>query len=379
MRTEGVMLRVAVLGANGQVGAELCLLLAQVPGIELVPVCRNPTGSAFLRYSGIACRHGRPADPNEAPGLFGDCDVVVNCALGAGTPAEIRSFDRQLIRNMVEYSPPSAVIVHFSTLMIYGDPRPGKLFRFRNAYGRAKFAAESQVKAATSRAGKTAYILRLGHVCGPLQNITDKIRKEISQGQVVLPENDAASNTVYTVTILDALISIMAGKERAGTYDLTNAPQWTWREVYEFEGRLSAQAFSPRIVAAAFSGPLVSKTAIVRWLKKSISRCLSTPAARRSVEKLLAIAPSAINDRAQATWSMMRARAEIGALLANSMPAEELSWIRLDRRTLSNLQPTKRLLENSPLVDIPEDVRRRWPKDLEAGSAMLLCTLAQAQ
>jgi nucleoside-diphosphate-sugar epimerase len=372
------MPRIAVLGANGQVGAELCLLLARVPGVDLVPVCRNPTGSAFLRYSGIACRHGRPADPDEAPRLVGDCDVIVNCALGTGTPAEIRSFDRQLIRNMFEHSPPSAVIIHFSTLMIYGDPRPGKFFRLRNAYGRAKYAAENQVQAAARRSGKPAYVLRLGHVCGPLQNITDKIRKEISRGDVVLPEADVASNTVYTVTILDCLRSIIAGQERPGRYDVTNTPQWTWREVYDYESKSTSQEFSPTIATAAATGSSISGM-LVRWVRRSIGRCLAWPEVRRNIEKLLTIAPTAINDRAQATWLAMRARSEIGALNAASKPAEELSWIRLDRRSLIKLQQTKLLLEDSPYGHIGNEVTRRWPQDLETAVAMPPGDLARAQ
>jgi hypothetical protein len=346
--------------------------------VDLVPVCRNPTGSAFLRYSGIACRHGRPADPREAPRLLGDCDVVVNCALGTGTPAEIRSFDRQLIRNMFEHSAPNAVIIHFSTLMIYGDPRPDKFFRLRNAYGRAKYAAESRVQAAARRSGKPAYILRLGHVCGPLQNISDKIRKEISRGEVVLPGEDVASNTVYTVTILDSLRSIIAGRERPGRYDLTNRPQWTWREVYDYESKSTSQAFSPTIATGAAPGSSTSGM-LARWARRIIGGCVALPEVRRNLEKLLTIAPSAINDRAQAAWLAMRARAEIAALNGAPKPADELSWIRLDRRSLINLKQTKLLLEDSPYEHIGSEVTRRWPQDLEASIAMPPGDLAGAQ
>jgi nucleoside-diphosphate-sugar epimerase len=181
------MPRIAILGANGQVGAELCLLLSRMPDCELVPICRNPTGSAFLRYSGIACRHGLPAEPGEAPQLIGDCDVIVNCALGTGTPAEIRSFDRRLVQNIFSHSRPDATIIHFSTLMVHGDPRRGKRRRVRDAYGRAKFAAERLILAESKRSGKPSYILRLGHVCGPLQNITDRIQRRSRSGRSCFP------------------------------------------------------------------------------------------------------------------------------------------------------------------------------------------------
>ena len=64
------MKRIAIVGANGQVGTEVCLRLREVQGIEAVPVVRNPSGSAFLRLNGMTCRHGRIADTKEARELI---------------------------------------------------------------------------------------------------------------------------------------------------------------------------------------------------------------------------------------------------------------------------------------------------------------------
>ena len=356
------MLKVAVIGANGQVAAELCLLLRNSPGIDLVPVCRNPSGSAFLRYSGIACRHGRIADPRDAPGLIGDCDVIVNCALGTGTPSEIRAFDRDLLRNLFASSPDGAVIIHCSTLMVHGDPRPGRWIRYRNPYGRAKLAAESRVRAESRRFHKPGYTLRLGHVCGPLQNISNKIRREIVAGQAVLPEADSPSNTVYTVTIVDAIASILAGKERPGAYDLTNVPQWSWRQVYDFEGRCAGVPCRPRTVPQ--SSPLSLSGRMRRLLRATAGRLGRTDAVRQTLEKCLALAPKSVNNRAQATWFRMRARAEIAALTATQSLAPELSWIPMDNTHLSSLRPTETLIAEGGYGKLAVSVGARWPKDL---------------
>jgi nucleoside-diphosphate-sugar epimerase len=358
------MPRVAVLGANGQVGAELCLLLAQTTGIDLVPVCRNPTGSAFLRYAGIACRHGLAADFAQATQLFGDCDAIVNCALGTGTPREIRAFDRTLIRNIFDCSKPDATIIHCSTLMVHGDPRPGRLLRLRDSYGNAKLAAEKQVRLASKRSGKPNYILRLGHVCGQLQNITHKIRREVSSGEVVLPAHDVPSNTVFTVTIVDAILSILGGKEFPGTFDLTNVPQWTWRQLYEYESALTGQSFSAH-VANAIKSAGIGKTAFGS-IRAIIGRGARTKAVRRAAEKWLVLAPASLNGRAQAIWSVLRARAEINAIIAEREPAPELSWIRMDFQSLRSLQPTKKLLEQQS--QFGGDMTVRWPRDLALAS-----------
>jgi nucleoside-diphosphate-sugar epimerase len=354
--------RVAVIGANGQVGAELCLHLSKVAGIDLVPICRNRTGSAFLRYSGISCRHGRVGHPSEAAPLIGDCDAIVNCALGTGTPSEIRSFDRALIHNLFACSPPGATIIHLSTLMVHGDPRPGPRLRLRNPYARAKLAAEKRVRIESSRGGRPGYTLRLGHVCGPLQNITEKIRKEVASGEVALPEADTASNTVYTVTIVDAIASILAGNERPGTYDLTNQPQWTWRQVYEFESQRAGLPFRARTVPVP--RPIALHRRLLGWTRGKL-RCLAgTELVRQTLEKCLALCSKAMNDRAQALWYTLRARAEINLLAADPPLAPELSWLPLNRSSLTSLRPTQELLSNNVIENPLSGARLRWAKDL---------------
>jgi len=354
--------RVAVIGANGQVGAELCLLLSTVAEIDLVPICRNRTGSAFLRYSGISCRHGRVGDPTEAAQLIGDCDAILNCALGTGTPSEIRAFDRALIHNLFACSPPGAIIIHLSTLMVHGDPRPGLRLRLRNPYARAKLAAEKRVGVESSRGGKPGYTLRLGHVCGSLQNITEKIRREIGSGQVALPEADTASNTVYTVTIVDAITSILAGNERPGTYDLTNHPQWTWRQVYEFESQRAGLRFRARTVRVP--RPMAIHRRLLGWTRGKLRRLAGTELVRQTLEKCLALCSKAVNDRAQAIWYTLRARSEIN-LLAHDRPLPpELSWLPLDRSSLTSLRPTQELLSNGVFENSKGGTRLRWPKEL---------------
>src|SRR5580700_7285514 len=192
------MVRLGMVGANGQVGAELCLMFAGRGDLELVPICRNRSGSAFLRWHGIACRHGRVADPEDAPRLLSDCDVIVNSSLAGGSPSQIRRVEDQIIRSIFRYSKRSATVIHFSTQSVYGDPRPNRRIRWRNPYGRAKLVSERTARTEARRNGKPAYILRLGHVCGALQEISNTIRAGIQARSVVLPAENRSSNTVHT-------------------------------------------------------------------------------------------------------------------------------------------------------------------------------------
>ena len=134
------MKRLAILGANGQVGTEVSLRLRDVEGIEVVPIARNVSGSAFLRSNGVECRHGRISDPAEASSLMGDCDVVVNFALSnTAIPRADREMNRQIIRSTVAAAKPGAPIVFASTIMVYA---PGMNVWLPDSYGLEKLVAE---------------------------------------------------------------------------------------------------------------------------------------------------------------------------------------------------------------------------------------------
>jgi len=355
------MPKVAVLGANGQVGAELCLLLARTPDIELVPIARNRSGSTFLRWHGIRCRHGRPAVAEEAPGLLADCDVVVNSALASGTPARMRRTEDAMVTNAFACSRPGATILHFSTQNVYGDPTPDRMIRWRSLYGRAKLATEAQVHSQARRTGKPAYILRLGHVCGALQQISNNIRQEISEHRVVLPERDMDSNTVYTATIVDALLNIIRGKVRPGTYDLMNVPQWKWRAVYDYEARSTGYELNPIIVASP--GPA---TPVLRRVIRGMADLAGASFARQLAATALARLPPALSERGQAWWYRKRARSEIADILraATSTYADHLAWRSNGSVFIPSLMSTELALAHSDATGLAIPEVAKWSEDL---------------
>lgn len=361
------MTRLAVIGANGQVGAELCLMLAELPDIELVAVCRNRSGSAFLRWQGIACRHGRIADPDDAARLIGDCDVILNSSLAAGAPAEIRRTEDRIVDHIIAYSPDRARVIHFSTQSVYGDPTRGAWIRWRNPYGRAKLATEHRLVARSRRAGKDAYVLRLGHVCGSLQEISLTIRDSIRDGDAVLPFTDHPSNTVYTAAIVGAIRQVVNGGVAPGTYDLMNTPSWTWRQVYEYEAQLIGAALPAFRVGADPSpaSPGRAVLSLLRWLSSQVL------AARWIVDtgtKLFAYAPGRMNGRAMAWWFARRARAEVAALNSSESPPEHLSWVRNGVNFFPADVPTRALLDELPVAPGSHHQRQPWPADLPDAS-----------
>lgn len=363
------MVRIAVIGANGQVGAELCLLLAQVPHVAVVPVCRTRSGSAFLRSHGLAVRHGSCGDAENARRLLGDCDVVVNSALATGTPAQIRASEDAIINCAMSASPPDASVIHFSTQSVYGDPTPGKLIRWRNPYGRAKLSTERTGLNTARRIRKKLFVLRLGHVGGALQRISEEMRVSLAEGTALLPERDVPSNIVYTVTILDAILKIAHGSVAPGVYDLMNVPQMSWRAVYEEERRIGGLPSTPIRVARAGMSP--TPLGWIRQWPRRIARLVGSVWIRHFSAKILARAPGRLNERAQAWWHCQRARSEIAALKRTEVPIEHLSWVTNGSVFIGSLVATAELLRRNPYSELLRSQRTPWPEDLpDAGDRL---------
>jgi nucleoside-diphosphate-sugar epimerase len=361
------MLKVAIVGANGQVGAELCLLLAGRPDIQLIPICRNRSGSAFLRWQGISCRHGKVADPADATRLLGDCDFVVNSSLASGTPAEIRRIEDSIIRNIFLHSKNSATIIHFSTQSVYGDPRADRRIRWRNPYGRAKLATEGRVRRESGRTKKPGFVLRLGHVCGALQEISHSIRASIREGSVTLPKQNRSSNTVFTAAIVGAIDQIIVGGAQPGTYDLMNTPRWTWREVYEYEAQACQLPLAPRFIE---SPAHPQRSTIVASAVRMASAVAGAKPLRDALAKIFAYAPAWMNSRAAAWWYAKRARTEIAVLHVTYPPPEHLTWVENGAKFFPASIPTAELLRStSARTRVPNEMTS-WPAELSDADAL---------
>jgi len=349
---------VAIIGANGQVGAELCLLLAG--RIRLVPICRTRSGSAFLRWHGIACRHGRVADPEDAPRLLADCDVVVNCSLAAGTPAQIRQTEDRIAHNACAHSMQDATVIHFSTQSVYGDPGGARWIRWRNPYGRAKLATEASVRRAGRKLAKRVYVLRLGHVCGSLQEISATIRAQLMARTAVLPDKDRSSNTVYTAALAGAVLQILEGNVEPGIYDLMNSPRWSWSEVYDHErAECGIEDYLPEHVDA---GRPTTTTILKRSMARTVGTLASLQWTRDALARLFAHLPGGLNARAQAWWYSRRARSEISALCARRSVPEHLTWVENGSRFFPASKSTRELLAEFSLASATAIAP--WPDDL---------------
>jgi len=342
------MKRVAILGANGQVGAEVSLRLRRVEGIEVVPIARNISGSAFLRLNGMECRHGRISDPAEARSLIGDCDVVVNFALSnTAVPRADRDMNRQIVRSMVAAAKPGAPIVFASTIMVYA---PGMKFWLPDSYGLEKFVVERVFRRACRALHHPAFVFRLGHVMGAMQNITGKIRGEIRDGKVALPHQGLrASNTVFTAVIVEAIVQVAQAAPKPGTYDLITFPQWTWLDVYKY---YAAQLGLPLQLAhaAQVGDPKSGLGSPGTSMRRFLHYLANHHALTERLTFLLAFLPRSVNQRMYLRYLQTRAMNEINALRqAEKVESCVEDWRELRVRSLGQMADPVTLMARYPL------------------------------
>jgi len=265
-------IRVAIAGANGQVGTETCLYLRQWPDIRPVAICRSNLAGAFLRRFDIECRTGNLQDPGQARELLAGCQVVVDFSLPAGIFAEMQPAIRAVVTNCIEQAPAGAAFVYGSSEMAYGMRQsPGEPFRSyrlsRTVYGASKRFGENVAQALGRRCNHPVYVLRLGQVHGELQNVTQHLLASLRPGPAYIP--DALSDTVFVYSIAEALAQIARGRENPGKYTLVSGPQWPWLDVYGYYARRAG--IDPQaILCPPESNQAPALSRVTGWLRSAV-------------------------------------------------------------------------------------------------------------
>jgi nucleoside-diphosphate-sugar epimerase len=228
------MKAIGILGANSQVGTEVCLYLSMFPDIHVVPICRTQAGSAFLRRMGLECRHGSVANADEALALLRWLDVIVDFGRPVGVTSQVIRDYRANISNVIRAAPEGSKYIFISSLMALGMRDSGDELKYRvfsgTAYGYTKRYAERLARRLGRATRRETWILRLGEVYGPLQSTSRGLTNSITNERALVP--DAPSYTVFGFTIAEALANVARDKEKPGVYSLVSVPPYSWEEIY---------------------------------------------------------------------------------------------------------------------------------------------------
>jgi nucleoside-diphosphate-sugar epimerase len=263
-------MRIGIIGASGQVGCSVAYYLAR-SGVEVVCFTRSGRAEALFGLLGIRFERIEFDISSMKPRLLG-LDAVLDFSYPGGQAHELK---RELLANLavvLSSMPPDSTFIYMSSIMAFGmDPNDTylapRLFS-RTPYSRMKRLAEDIVESAKRRDSLAAYNLRLGQVHGVIQSISLSFKEALREQLTIRSngrENDL-TNTIFPVSICEAILACVRREVLPGTYTLVSSPQWTVRELYdyysescgvstaiEFEDR-EAKALTPGSVLHAVAG-----------------------------------------------------------------------------------------------------------------------------
>jgi len=364
------MTTIAIIGANGQVGSEVCLFLSQMSNVKVVPICRTVLASAFLRRCGLNPRLGSIDGSVRSAHLFEDCDLVADFTLPQGKPSAQRKAIFNTSKNAIEQAPGGARYVYISSIMAFGMGGESQPFRryimAQTIYGQAKRYGERLVFRIGRKIGREIYILRLGQVHGELQGVSRKILNELRNEPAHIP--DIPSYTVFAFTIAEALLNIALGKEEPGRYTLVSVPQWTWQEIYEYYAHRCG--IDPRVIL--LPARLKSRRSLFRIILSYIKNFTINSSANFAIRHrelivgyILSRFPN-IEARMYAIYSRHRARIEISGVTRQKeaslyrpflprpgkLPGQRMSSLSDSRGTMNSLLPqVQKILSQACSID----------------------------
>jgi dTDP-4-dehydrorhamnose reductase len=246
-------MRIAVLGAAGQLGRDLC---PRLPG-EVVPLSRAEID--LTRSDTIA-----PALAAARP------DVFVNCAAYNFVDKAETDRDAALVANawgLRELARACAAtgvkLVHFSTDYVFGldnrttplteDDAPGPV----SLYGLSKLAGEylARAEAPDALVVRTCGLYGVHGSGGKGGNFVETMLRVAGQGKPLRVVNDQRCTPSYTVDVAEATAALIASGA-SGLFHVTSAGSCSWYEFAAEIFRLSGlkPSLTP-ITSAEFGAP----------------------------------------------------------------------------------------------------------------------------
>lgn len=231
------MTRIAILGANGQVGSEVCLALAGEPSVQLTGVVRSLYGTPLLALAGVPHAVADFDDPPALAAALGEADVVVDLTYPSGQLVEIPEILAQNLAAIAKAMRPGARYLHISSIMAFGmggdDNHLADHLVPRVSYGYIKRWGEGEALRVGEARGIEVYIARLGQVHGVLQSVTHAWLSRWRTGEISFVGTPAdLSTTLFSAEVADAVLACARGELAAGkVYTLVSNPQRSLGEV----------------------------------------------------------------------------------------------------------------------------------------------------
>lgn len=254
---------IAVVGANGQVGTELCILLRE-RGFDVRPIVRNRIAASTFNEHDFDYQIGSVTGDQDAQNLLDGADTVVTAAFVpwffGKNPRPARKTNKQIVKNVAKYAPSESNQIYFSTLVAFGSEIGLSDWHW---YGREKSRIESEFENYCEKYNKKGFVLRLGHVYGPTQDHTRELISELSGRDLTrLPiSSERPSNIITTVALSHVVEECAIGETTPGKYAAVSTPQWSWSEVIEHYVPNTNVRYEPEIASSHSDESVLKRTA----------------------------------------------------------------------------------------------------------------------
>ena len=257
-------MRVAVIGANGQVGTDV-VAAARFGGLDAIPLMHAD------------CEVTDRASLDRALRCLQAGDVVVNTAAYHRSEECERHPEVALSVNALgahhaaaATDARGAAIVYFSTDYVFDGAKRAPYVESDcpspvNVYAASKAAGETLTRLANPR----AYVIRISSVFGTAgssgkgANFVDRMVAKAQAGETVRVVNDVVMTPTSASDAARLLIALLAKNAAFGTYHLANSGQCSWweftKEIFSLCGFLAQpQAVSSKEFSAAAPRPAYS-------------------------------------------------------------------------------------------------------------------------
>ncbi|OYP33006.1 NAD-dependent epimerase/dehydratase family protein [Rhodopirellula sp. MGV] len=372
------MMKVAVLGASGLVGATVVSQLASDPEIQILPLIHS-TGRAWrLARLGIDLETADVMDLPQLTQKLQGCTHVVNCSRGP-EPVMLKG-----IENILAACRQAEIqrLVHLSSVSSYGDIKDisdvtedQPIGEIHSAYSRIKAEQDRKVRAAVSKGLDCISLcppmitgVHAGFLTGLIKQIKSRRFALVDEGNQPFPSADVL-NVAHA--IICALKTTHAVNGRVFVTDGRTA---TWSElayglakplgIDHLIGRVSLEE-ATRIIEKS-EGPKASLTSAAKHLASSnvrdaLKRDPWFASAEKSAKKLILKMPNPVINKLKGSGGSGKVRRRV-------KPTDRLDgpglWRQLRGLTFS-IEKAMNQLGYTPVVDFDESLAsfHRWYAD----------------